>query len=612
MGCKATSTHTIKIDYICWGTGFLVQNAVKRNHTNMRAYHFIKYNETTSLDNLIAQTCDKTTLCFDFEDSIQDCLNPSNTPTLKKVYRNYFKTIFNKCNLHSGKANIGIRINASESPEHLLDILVLSEIKQVSTIFIPKANNSNQILNLQNILHKNGIIYNEIIPVVETKQGLNNMEEILKSNSCKIGGIAFGHCDYNNDNHNYPFFHQDSREYWTWITKLFEIVKPYNLPIINSPYLQLDNNKFFKNMLNILFAIGGNKIGQITLTQEQTNICNSFPDNIKNILLPKLLNRLDLRVPAFYAENFIESFTNNTCNKGFAINHDRTILSPQEYISSVNFLHKTNFPEINFTFVGGCFPVQGNFLFENLFHQLLKRKAEDNREVKFNVNIIRYERFRNCITKIASYYETKPIDILVFSIRPEPFLRLVKLYYKFLDTSNGRKKWSLNLPTFNNINPEKHDLLSLDARFNPTEINDSSIIHKTLINLNYIFGTLLGNANYSLRKYSDLVNEVIEFSRRNNIKLVILGPPIRTNTIIEKLLSNKLDKYIRKSRNLIDVNFVSGSDLIKNGGNLFKKNGIYANEKYHELIAERILEKILPTIDKISAPNSSTHRTTHT
>ena len=571
----------------------------------MRAYHFLKYNESTSLDNLITQTDSKTTLCFDFEDSIQDCLNPINTPTLKTNYRNYLQTIIDKCKIDISEVNVGIRINAIDSPEYILDLVALAKIKNVSTIFIPKVSNSKQILNLQNDLQRNGVSYNEIIPVVETKNGLNNLEEIFQTNLNKIRGIAFGHCDYNFDNHNYPFFYQDSREYWTWITKISEFTKSNNLRIVNSPFLQLDNNEFFKNVLNMLYSIGGNNVAQITLTQKQTSICNSFPDNKKNIVLPKILNRLDLRVPTFYAENFIESFEKNTNNKGFAISNNRTILSPQEYISSLNFKRKINFPEINFSFVGGCFPVQGNLAFENLFHQLLKQKIENIREVKFNVNIIRYERFRNCINKIASYKENKPIDILVFSIRPEPFLRLVKLYYKFLDNSNGRKNWSLNLPTLNRVNPEKYDLLSLDTRFNPPEVNDSSIIRKILINLNYISGSLLGNDNYSLKKYLELVNEVIEFSKGNNIKLLIVGPPIRTNTMIESLLSKKLDKFMRKSLTVTQDNFVSGSDLIKNGERLFKENGIYANEKYHELIAEKMLEKILPTIDKIAAPNST-------
>ena len=62
---------------------------------------------------------------------------------------------------------------------------------------------------------------------------------------------------------------------------------------------------------------------------------------------------------------------------------------------------------------------------------------------------------------------------------------------------------------------------------------------------------------------------------------------------------------MKKSLTIPQENFISGSDLIKDGENLFEKNGIYATEKYHELIATRLLEKIFPTIDKIAAPNST-------
>lgn len=573
---------------------------------NMRAYHFIKYDGTTSLGDLIAQTDNNTVLCFDFEDSIQDCLFPINTAALKAEYRKYFKIIIDQRRPDIDNLKIGIRLNPTDTPEYLSDLIVIAGIKNISTIFLPKINSSEQILNLQNDLKKNNVGYNEIIPVIETKTGLNNLEEILRNNSSKISRIAFGHCDYNLDSQNYPYFHQDSKEYWTWITNIAESIKSHNISLVNSPLLSLDSDESYINMLRILHSICGNKCGQITLTKKQTNLCNSFTEGKATSPLPKIGNRLDLSVPEFYADDFIASFEKNYLNKGFAINHARILMSPQEYLSSLNYRNKVHFPDANFTFVGGCFPVQVNLPFENRFHQLLKHKIEDIREIKFNVNIIQYERFKNCIPKIVSSKENKPIDILVFSIRPEPFLRLVKLYYKFFDHSSGRRKWSLNLPKFNKVNPEKHDLLALDTRFNRTTTNGRSIIHKALINLNYILGSMIGNDTYSLRKYLDLVNEVIELSKSNTIKLVIIGTPIRTNTIMERRLSKKLDRFMKKSLDLTQDTFISGSDLMKNEDNLFEKNGIYATEKYHALMAERLLEKITPIIDKIAAPKRQT------
>ena len=50
----------------------------------MKAFHFLKYNESTSIDKLIAQSAPETVLCFDLEDSIQDCLDSGKTTVLKK------------------------------------------------------------------------------------------------------------------------------------------------------------------------------------------------------------------------------------------------------------------------------------------------------------------------------------------------------------------------------------------------------------------------------------------------------------------------------------------------------------------------------------------------
>ena len=568
----------------------------------MRAYHFIKYSDSTSLDNFIDQTENKTILCFDFEDSIQSCSNPTNTSKLKSNYRKCFKSILETSKLNLSEINIGIRINATDSDEYPNDLSALAGIKHISAIFLPKISSPEQILNLQNDLHRNAVNYNELIPVIETKSGMKSLEDIAMMNSTKIRRIAFGHCDYNFNNQHYPYFHQDSREYWTWIKRIIETIAPYKLGFVNSPFLQLDNDAYFTTMLSVLDSISGSKGEQITLTQKQTKLCNSFTRNDRTIIPAKIVNRFDLSVPRFYAEKFITSFEKNCRNKGFAISENRTILSPQEYLSSINYLKKADFPEYNFTFAGGCFPVQGNLCFENLFHQKLKREIENTRELKFNVNIIHYERFKNCIAKLSATTESKPVDLIVFSVRPEPYLRLVKLYYKFIDHSTKEKKWSFNLPFFKNINPEKHDLLALNSSFNPSVFIDSSTIHKTFTNINYILGALLGNNRFALRAYSKLITEVIEFGDSKRIELIILGPPIRTNTIVERFLSRKLDRFIRKF--LIDtpVKFISGSDQFRNGENLFQKNGIYANEKYHELIAERLFEMILPSIDKKTKP----------
>ena len=201
----------------------------------MQTFHFIKYDQQTKPEHLLPKAIGNTILCFDLEDSIQDCFNPENTPGLKKHYRNCFISLVRRINaLHTG-FKIGVRINAPESKEYFDDIEALADLNFISVIFLPKTGSAEQILELRQRLMEHEVMYDEIIPVIETKAGMNNLARIVGYARCQIKSVAFGHCDYNLDNSIYPFFHQHSREYWTWITKMINILKPNKISLVNSP-----------------------------------------------------------------------------------------------------------------------------------------------------------------------------------------------------------------------------------------------------------------------------------------------------------------------------------------------------------------------------------------
>ncbi|MBL0339857.1 MAG: hypothetical protein IPP71_02445 [Bacteroidetes bacterium] len=56
----------------------------------------------------------------------------------------------------------------------------------------------------------------------------------------------------------------------------------------------------------------------------------------------------------------------------------------------------------------------------------------------------------------------------------------------------------------------------------------------------------------------------------------------------------------KKEAKLINVN---GSDWVKGGVPLFKENGIYANEHYHEMIAGRLKSKVIQVAESWVAPD---------
>lgn len=556
----------------------------------MDIYHFIKYNEH-SIEDLVEKNKSNAVICFDFEDSIQDIFTPESTTTLKAYHRGLFRKVVNPDNCNPDNLKIGVRINASNSKEQQLDIASLTGLKTIHTILVPKTESAEQIINLINELDTKKINYTEIIPIIESKSGLTNLTNIAKLNSNKIKSIAFGHCDYNLDAGNFPFFHQNSREYWTWVEKIVSTIKPYNLKFVNSPFLELDNNSSFEEMLSSLSYVCGVDYGQITLTFKQSMVCSEF-NKRPSAHFHKIPHRLDMRVNDSFTENFIASFQNDNNNRGFTISGKRRILlSPQEYQASLNYLKKRELPEINFIFVGTCFPVQGNIPIDARFHQLLKRKIENKLNVRFNINILRYERLNKCFEKIVKHKAVNPIDILVFCVRPTPILRMTKLSYKHID-SKGKTKRSFNLPLFGLLNPEKYDLLSIEERFFLNNNDEPSQSSTALVNLNYILGILLGNNRYAMNKYLNLINKIINFCKQQNIYLIIMGPAIRTNTKMENYLSNKLDAFVKQSLLLSKEIFISGSEIAADDGNLFHDDGIHVSEYYHKLIADKLSDNI--------------------
>jgi hypothetical protein len=253
---------------------------------------------------------------------------------------------------------------------------------------------------------------------------------------------------------------------------------------------------------------------------------------------------------------------------------------------------------INFTFVGGCFPVQHNIEYEKLFHQIVKKEIENRFKCELNVNIIRYERFLTCLNKIKSYKKENQIDILIFHIRSEPFLRLSKLYYKYVN-EEGKLCRSFNLPYFKIINPEKYDYLVLGRQFATNKIPNETLFHKILIDLNYFFGFLILNLNYALKSYLKLTKQIIKFSEEEKINLILLGPASRPHTRIENKLSAKLNRFITTAIDINKTKYLNGLGTYSNNNEpYFIKNGIHATEAYHQRIAEDIINEFSKILTK--------------
>ncbi|MCA0446426.1 MAG: hypothetical protein LCH54_09370 [Bacteroidetes bacterium] len=550
-------------------------------------YQFVKYNADTEPDHIKKYSRYGSVICFDLEDSIFNWIDPRHNKQLKENARRTLGLLLPDIQTRYPEIKIAIRINDLNSDYFSDDIHFLATLNSIHTIIIPKVESATDLISVKKYFDDFQLKYNEIIPLIESKNGLINLPDILKTVT-GFSKIGFGHCDYNLDIQAFPFFHQDTVEHWKWVEHIIGTLKPFGIKYLNSVHLDLENSDFFRSILAHLNYLTDGNFGQCTLTTKQTELCYVF-DNVKLPIEGLAKNRLDFSIETHQLTEFVSHFENLNAGKAFTIDpENRSLFSPQEYQSAKQHLIRRKQKDVFFTFVGGCFPVQADILVEDTFHYQLKKDIETKYGVNFNVNIIRYERFFNCLEKIKDYHDRHKIDYLVFHIRPEPCLRLIKFYYKYMNQEN-KPAWSFNIPFLNFINPEKYDLLALSRRYNYTQGKPKTLIKKTLINLNYLAGYLIGNKTYALKSYLKLVESIIDYCQANDIKLVILGNGYRQETIFEKKLSGILNHFMSEALQATPVRYLFGLDESTTVDKvLFCKNGIHATKEYHQVIEQRL------------------------
>ena len=551
----------------------------------IQPYQFVKYDKNTSIEHIEKVHQTGAVVCFDFEDGIMNPLEVDKSATLKEEARGIFSHLYSVLYDFNKDIKTGIRVNSIKTEEFARDLITLKG-KRFDSILIPKIEHPGDIQLILARFKEFDIQYKNLIPVIESKKGLENLENILQPHP-EIGKIAFGHCDYNLDIDAYPFFHQDSWEYWKWIHAIIDKIKNYSVQLINSPYLNTSNEDFFCSMIAYITTHKKDYFcGQVTLSTRQSILCHS-ENPVKKNFTEYLENKNLFLVDKKIALALVHEFEANNKQKGLSKSNNKFI-SLQEYLASKKLINdRREVKEI--CFVGGCFPVQYNIVYEDLFHQQLRRKLEHHLQNKLHINIIRYERFSTLPDKIKNLAGSKKLDLLIFHVRPEPYLRLIKLFYQYID-DKGYLKWSLNLPYFNLLMVEKYDILDLGRIFHVPGRERNSIFYKFLITCNYIFGSMIGNKRYALKSYLRTVKNMIDFCHSNHIKYIILGPNRRSNTHLEPFLCRDLDLYIsgRTNKHI----YVCGYEK-DTGKKMNQENGIHVTSYYHELIAEKLYKTII-------------------
>lgn len=308
----------------------------------VEVYYFVKYfrleffSYFTKISN-----CDAI-FTFDLEASIQDISSKHASLLLKAKHRKILQYILNNKELDKSK-KYAIRINELNSDDFFLDIDFLKNIKNITlhTILIPKIKSKEEVLYVHDLLTKKKIQYKGLAVFIETKQGFDNLQSII---SLKLNGfekIIFGHADYNFDNNFFPFFHQNTYEYWSWVQQIVQIAEKYNFTFINSPCFYLKDYLLFNKMLSKLSHLCKNNYGQLTLSYKQSLLCNQFlPNQTSDNCIEEPINK-NLFEYSAYIINVME---HQIQKKGFTIDNNGCLITPQEYLLAKDYI-KNNIEE---------------------------------------------------------------------------------------------------------------------------------------------------------------------------------------------------------------------------------------------------------------------------
>jgi len=275
---------------------------------------------------------------IDLEDSLQNVIKPELNSLIKKEGREKLVSYFYQSQLTNKIP--GIRVNRFGSEEFEKDTQMLVSLKNTRPgyIFIPKVESKEELENYVRHFSELNINYNFLVPIIETKQGLLQLKNILKV-SCKnkLHYFAWGHHDYNLDVGNWPFVEQDNIEYWNIVREFILEVEGAGYHYLCNPLNQIFNDAFFSSIATYEKSLCSRSAGHVVLNYQQAKLLQSV-----NLLSPRqdFLSTASLNSDQKkqLAEKTVSCF-NHEVKTGFTID-DKTkmFISPQQYLAARNFL----------------------------------------------------------------------------------------------------------------------------------------------------------------------------------------------------------------------------------------------------------------------------------
>lgn len=240
---------------------------------------------------------------------------------------------------------------------------------------------------------------------------------------------------------------------------------------------------------------------------------------------------------------------------------------------------------------GGCFPVQENIPAQELYHSIISRRLTEELNILSGISIIRYDTLKEGFEKTTELLDRENPDVLLFHIRPDPFLHNVKLYYRFINKSEIPDS-RLNLHISGFTEPEV-----VVKNITGTGKKKKRLTKNFFRTLNYLSGVLLLNYFITVRNYFKLISVIRALCTEKGISLIVQGPPSRPRSALENGLLRKFGKRCRQFSLKNDIEYVDcfGEYDLPGDNYIFIRDKIHLNTYGHKWIAEKLYPALIKT-----------------
>jgi citrate lyase beta subunit len=293
------------------------------------------------------------TVVLDLEDSLWDVLDETRTPALKAAGRDDLVTLAQAHHALFAEQRIGVRVNRLAGPYAALDFEALgraSKYVEFECVIPTKVESAAAIRENIAGLRAAGVAYRGLVPIVETRRGLANLDEILEAaRGAGVEWLVYGLYDLSLDSGWWPFPRPSEPLYWEMVEPLIPRWEAAGLGFVQPPYFQTHDGAGMAAILERLARACTREFGLLTVGLRQTEVVlrlsgktPSDDDDGGASRGADIIESADL-APGDYARYVVETFlAERRHSAGVALDpKSGEFISPHVFLAARDYLRRT-------------------------------------------------------------------------------------------------------------------------------------------------------------------------------------------------------------------------------------------------------------------------------